>query len=89
METGYYSIRDLKAMIISRNERLFFVDHDAYGNYIEIEFSILEIKKDRMFVDVERFHTSYLNKATVLDEVYTYMIPQADYHKISRKSRYL
>lgn len=76
-------------MILMGDKRLFFLDYDAYGNYIEIEFTILEKHKTMMLVDVERFYTSYVNKVTQLDEVYTYMIPKEDYNKISRKSRYL
>jgi hypothetical protein len=89
MEKGYYSIRDIKALIFN-SKLLYYYDSDSYGNPVEIEFSITSKHANFWIVHVTRFYSEYNNVITDLNNVdYPFTILKEDFNKINRKSKYL
>lgn len=89
MGKEYYSISDLKAMILCGGERYYFIDQDVNGNYIEIEIDVISSSKKFWVVNVLRFYTSIQKRITSLSDNNTFQIESEDFHKIRRKSKFL
>jgi hypothetical protein len=90
METGFYSIDDIKAMIFTEHGRFFFIGQDSDGHFVEIEFVVVSKSRNGWVVNVKRFYTSYNDKISEIhDKDYNFLIPKEDFGSIRRKSKFL
>lgn len=88
MEKGFYSIENIKTMLlIKQNQLLYYRQHDPYGNIVEIEFTVNKIDKEGLMAESIRYYTR-----GVIDELgphHFQYISAKDYMYISKKSKFL
>lgn len=94
MEKEFYSINDLMQIVMEKNLRVghvyYFRSDNLIANYgimLEIEFEIMQILKDSMYVSTKKYwfgaNVEYSNASYG-----GYLIRKEDYHNIHRKPKF-